>query len=105
MTVRSPQQIADHVRHGMYARDRAARMLGIAIVDVRPGAATLSMTVRDDMLNGRPATPAATGSSTPVATRSARCSSRDCGSRSSARTPTWRITAKRSTRPASIPTT
>ncbi len=52
MTVRSPQQIADHVRHGMYARDRAAQMLAITIVDVRPGAATLSMTVRDDMLNG-----------------------------------------------------
>lgn len=52
MSVRSPQQIADHVRHGMYARDRAARLLAIDIVDVRPGGATLSMTIRDDMLNG-----------------------------------------------------
>lgn len=52
MTVRTPQQIAEHVRDGMYPRDRAAQMLGIAIVDVGPGTALLTMKVRDDMLNG-----------------------------------------------------
>jgi acyl-CoA thioesterase len=36
----------------MFVRDRAAQMLGIVIVDVRPGSAVLTMKVRDDMLNG-----------------------------------------------------
>jgi acyl-CoA thioesterase len=36
----------------MYARDSAARMMGISIESIGPGRATLAMTVRDDMLNG-----------------------------------------------------
>lgn len=36
----------------MYANDAAARMLGIGVAVVQPGRATLSMAVRDDMLNG-----------------------------------------------------
>ena len=49
---RTAQQTADHVRQGMLRNDRASKMLGMQIVEVRPGGATLSMTVRDDMLNG-----------------------------------------------------
>lgn len=52
MTGRGPQQTADHVRQGMYARDRASRMLGMEVLAVSPGSATLTMTVREDMLNG-----------------------------------------------------
>lgn len=49
---RTAQQTADFVREGMLRNDRASKMLGMRIVEVAPGAATLSMTVRDDMLNG-----------------------------------------------------
>jgi acyl-CoA thioesterase len=48
----TPQQIAERVRDAMYANDRATRALGIVIQAVGPGTATLSMTVREDMLNG-----------------------------------------------------
>ena len=48
----TPQQVADTVREGMYAKDRATRALGMAIVEVAPGTATLRMSVREDMLNG-----------------------------------------------------
>jgi acyl-CoA thioesterase len=48
----TPQQVADAVREGMYAKDRATRALGMAIVEVAPGTATLRMSVREDMLNG-----------------------------------------------------
>lgn len=47
-----PQAIAEHVRIGMLANDRATRGLGIAITAIGPGQATLEMTVRADMLNG-----------------------------------------------------
>lgn len=46
------QTIADEVGRQMYARDRAAQMLGITLVEIRPGFARLSMTVRPDMVNG-----------------------------------------------------
>lgn len=52
MSERTPQQIADHVREGMSANDRAMRLLGIEIAAVTPGAAVLTMRVREDMLNG-----------------------------------------------------
>lgn len=48
----SPQAVADHVRHGMLVNDRTTRGLGMAIVAMGPGYATLTMTVRADMLNG-----------------------------------------------------
>lgn len=48
----TPQQIADTVRERMYASDRATRALGIKVIAIAPGTATLTMTVRDDMLNG-----------------------------------------------------
>jgi acyl-CoA thioesterase len=46
------QQTAERVRDGLFANDRASKALGMTIVEVSPGAATLSMTIRDDMLNG-----------------------------------------------------
>jgi len=46
------QQTADFVRDGMFRNDRASKLLGMQIVDVSPGSATLSMVIRDDMLNG-----------------------------------------------------
>jgi acyl-CoA thioesterase len=48
----TPQALADHVRHGMLANDRATLGLGIAITAMGPGHATLTMAVRPDMLNG-----------------------------------------------------
>jgi acyl-CoA thioesterase len=48
----TPQQIAERVRDGMYARDSAAQAAGIEVTDIAPGNATLTMTVRQDMLNG-----------------------------------------------------
>ena len=46
------QQIAEAARDAMWANDRAAKALGIAIDAVGPGSAILSMTVREDMVNG-----------------------------------------------------
>jgi len=46
------QQTADLVREGMFRNDRASKLLGMQIVDVGPGRATLTMVIRDDMLNG-----------------------------------------------------
>ena len=48
----TPQQTADLVRERMFANDRASKGLGMAVVEVSPGRATLAMAVRDDMLNG-----------------------------------------------------
>ena len=48
----TPQQIADKVREGMFVNDRASKWLGMQILEVTPGRAVLSMTVRDPMLNG-----------------------------------------------------
>lgn len=47
-----PAEIARRCAETMYAADPASRQLGIEISDVSPGAATASMTVRDDMVNG-----------------------------------------------------
>ncbi|OWQ91470.1 phenylacetic acid degradation protein PaaD [Roseateles aquatilis] len=46
------QRVAEAVRDTMFANDRASKGLGMTIVDIGPGTATLSMTVREDMLNG-----------------------------------------------------
>ena len=51
-TARSAQETAERVRAGMLHNDRATQALGMQISDMQPGAATLTMTVRDDMLNG-----------------------------------------------------
>ena len=52
MIARSPQAVADQVRDGMFANDSASKSLGMQLLEVAPGAATLQMTVRGDMLNG-----------------------------------------------------
>jgi acyl-CoA thioesterase len=48
----SPQQLADQVGTVMFAKDRASIALGMAVARIGPGSATLTMTVREDMLNG-----------------------------------------------------
>ena len=52
MPERSPQQLAEHVRDGMFANDRASKALGMRIVEVGPGRAVLEMKVLDTMVNG-----------------------------------------------------
>jgi acyl-CoA thioesterase len=46
------QQLAERVAARMFASDRASQRLGMRIESVAPGRAELTMTVRDDMLNG-----------------------------------------------------
>lgn len=48
----SPQQVAEACRDAMWRDDRASKALGMRVLAVGPGTATLAMTVRDDMLNG-----------------------------------------------------
>jgi acyl-CoA thioesterase len=48
----TPQQVADFVREGMFANDEASKSLGMKILEVGPGTAAITMTVRRDMLNG-----------------------------------------------------
>ena len=52
MAENTPQQTADRVREGLFANDRASKTLGMQVLDVTPGQATVSMAVRPDMLNG-----------------------------------------------------
>ena len=47
-----PQSVAEASARAMFAQDRASQALGMRIVDVAPGAATLAMRVRADMVNG-----------------------------------------------------
>ena len=47
-----PQTLAERCRDAMLAGDRATRSLGMRILAVGPGTATIAMTVRDDMVNG-----------------------------------------------------
>src|SRR5690606_33539355 len=46
------KRVAEAVAQAMYSRDHAARTLGMIIDEDGPGFARLSMTVRDDMVNG-----------------------------------------------------
>jgi len=48
----TPLQIAEAVRDRMLAQDKASRSLGIEVLAIAPGSATLAMSVREDMLNG-----------------------------------------------------
>lgn len=52
MQDRDPQRLAERVRDHMWANDRASKALGMRVVAIGPGSATLEMAVRDDMLNG-----------------------------------------------------
>lgn len=46
------QAAADAAAAAMYAHDQASRMLGMQLISVAPGEASMRMTVREDMLNG-----------------------------------------------------
>jgi acyl-CoA thioesterase len=46
------QRIAEASRDAMWANDRACKALGMRVTAVGPGTATLTMPVREDMLNG-----------------------------------------------------
>jgi acyl-CoA thioesterase len=48
----SQQHIAEAVGKGMYAKDQAAQDLGIRLMAIKPGEATMEMTVTKKMLNG-----------------------------------------------------
>ena len=47
-----PQALAERVRDGMFAKDAAAHALGMTVTAMAPGHASVTMTVRADMLNG-----------------------------------------------------
>ncbi|HEY1092550.1 MAG TPA: hotdog fold thioesterase, partial [Burkholderiaceae bacterium] len=42
----------EQVREAMFANDRASKALGMEVVSIAVGRATVTMLVRDDMLNG-----------------------------------------------------
>lgn len=48
----TPDELAQACAEVMWTDDEASRRLGMTLDVVTPGAATLSMTVRDDMTNG-----------------------------------------------------
>ena len=52
MSEASAKRLAEAVGREMLAQDKASRALGMTVEEVSPGAARLSMPVRDDMING-----------------------------------------------------
>jgi acyl-CoA thioesterase len=48
----TPQQVAEAVRDAMWRDDHASKALGMQVLAIGPGTATLTMRVRQDMLNG-----------------------------------------------------
>ena len=52
MITKTPQQVAEYVRDGMLKNDAATLGLGMDVLAIGPGRATVTMTVRADMLNG-----------------------------------------------------
>ena len=52
MTSTPPDEVARRSAEAMWAGDRASQGLGMQLVDVGPGRASLRMTVREDMVNG-----------------------------------------------------
>ena len=51
-THRTTQDLAEAVGREMYRRDRTSHFLRIALDEIRPGYARMSLTVTDDMVNG-----------------------------------------------------
>jgi acyl-CoA thioesterase len=47
-----PQTLAELAGKTMYERDPTSQALGMALAEIRPGYARMTMTVRADMLNG-----------------------------------------------------
>lgn len=52
MTTADEQILAERIVSAMLAKDTFSQSLGMEVVEVRPNASTVRMTVRDDMLNG-----------------------------------------------------
>ena len=52
LTPAQAQQLAQDAAAAMWSRDHAAQALGMAIADIAPGSARLTMAVRQDMVNG-----------------------------------------------------
>ena len=52
MLEKTPQQVAEYVRDGMLKNDAATLGLGMDVLAIGPGHATVTMRVRADMLNG-----------------------------------------------------
>jgi len=52
MSEADEQALAERVVNHMMSRDAFSQWLGIDIVEIRPNAATVRMTVRDEMVNG-----------------------------------------------------
>ncbi|MGH3348612.1 MAG: hydroxyphenylacetyl-CoA thioesterase PaaI [Nocardioides sp.] len=48
----TPEELARRSAEAMWEGDRASQALGMRVADVGPGRAVLTMTVRDDMVNG-----------------------------------------------------
>jgi acyl-CoA thioesterase len=48
----TPEQVARRAAEEMWSSDEASRTLGMELLDVAPGRATVRMTVREDMVNG-----------------------------------------------------
>ena len=48
----TPEELAQHSARAMWAEDRASQALGMQLTEVGPGRAVLTMTVREDMVNG-----------------------------------------------------
>lgn len=52
MTASTPQEVAERSAAALWAGDATSQGLGMRLVEVGPGRAVVSMTVRDDMVNG-----------------------------------------------------
>lgn len=52
MTATNDDALARRCADAMWATDNASKALGMKIDSIAPGCATISMTVRDDMVNG-----------------------------------------------------
>ena len=46
------QQLARASADSMWSEDRASQAMGMAITEIAPGTASLTMTIREDMVNG-----------------------------------------------------
>ena len=51
-TPTDPQALADAVGQAMWSRDHATQALGMTLVSIAPGRATVRMPIRTDMANG-----------------------------------------------------
>ena len=50
--MRDAQAVAERVRDHLWSTDRASQAMGMRVTAIGPGACTMTMSVREDMLNG-----------------------------------------------------